>query len=510
MAAILTLDAGTSGLKCSLFSADGTLLGAYVAEYPTDYPAEGRAEQNAADFVRAAIESARALGETCSMDDVCAIGLTGTMNGCVPLDGKGEFLYPNIIHLDTRATKQVDELSREMGAKAFYARTGNRPDVHYGLPKLMWLRENEPDVYKNARVCVNTKDVIYGFLTGRRGISDYSDASLFGAMNIFGREWDEDICRAANIDMNKLPELRPSTDVSGRLSPEAARLLGLRAGIPVSVGGGDGPCTTHGSGVFDETGTYLTVGSSAWVCGLSRAPVIDPDMRAFNYTDVDSSLVDVCGTVQCAATACDYMLGTVLNALDPDGKIDFAKAEALSDASVPGAHGLFFLPTLMGERCPWWDASARGTLFGLTLTHTRADMVRAVYEGVAQALHNCGDVLRDNGMAVNSLILSGGGVKSRVWPQMFADVFGVPARVHAHPREATSLGAAITAGVGAGVYASFAEAANIVRTHNELTPDPARAEAYRAHTRVYRALYAQMKDAMHAVSLYQAEAVSAR
>lgn len=504
MAAILTLDAGTSGLKCSLFSQDGALLGAYVAEYPTRYPAEGRAEQSAEDFVRAAIESAKALSETCSLDDVCAIGLTGTMNGCVPLDAEGRYLYPNIIHLDTRATKQVDDLTREMGAKAFYAKTGNRPDVHYGLPKLMWLRENEPDVYRKTSVCVNTKDVIYAFLTGKRGLSDYSDASLFGAMNIFERKWDEDVCKAAKIDISKLPELRPSTDVSNTLSPEAAKLTGLRAGIPVCVGGGDGPCTTHGSGVFDETGTYLTVGSSAWVCGLSRAPVIDPDMRAFNYTDVDETRVDVCGTVQCAATAYDYMMSTVLNVLAPDGKIDFAEAEALSDASVPGAHGLFFLPTLMGERCPWWDASARGTLVGLTLTHTRADAVRAVYEGVAQALHNCGDVLRENGMEIGSLILSGGGVKSRVWPQMFADVFGVPARVHAHPREATSLGAAMTAGVGAGVFASFEEAAKIVRTKGELLPDPARAEAYRAHTRVYRALYGQMKDAMYAISDYQA------
>lgn len=503
MNTILTMDAGTSGLKCSLFDASGALIKATVSEYETLYPEGGWAEQRPADFIRAMISAVRDLSGTKGLKSVCAIGLTGTMNGLVPIDKKGNALYNNIIHLDTRATQEVTEITERMGAQAFYAITGNRPDVHYGLPKLMWLKKHLPDIYSSARSFVNTKDVLYGFLTGRHARSDYSDASLFGAMNIFTHSWDEDVCKAAGIEKDKLPELFPSTDVSASLSKEAASLLGLTAGIPVSIGGGDGPCSTHGSGVYSENGAYITVGSSAWACGLSKTPAIDPGMRAFNYTDIDETLTSVCGTVQCASTAFDFMMKVVLGITDEEGRIDFASAEKMALSSVPGANGVCFLPTLMGERCPWWDANARGMLMGLTLTHTRNDMVRAAYEGVVQALNNCTDVLKDSGIRFESLILSGGGVKSAIYPQMFADVIGVPTHVHAHPREATSMGAMIAAGVGAGVFKSFEEAGKTIKIARTLTPDSNAHKAYLEHTKVYRALYTDTKGAMHRIYDYQ-------
>ncbi len=504
MNTILTMDAGTSGLKCSLFDVSGALIRATVSEYSTYFPKDGWAEQKAEDFIDAVRSAMKSLSGTEGLESVCAIGLTGTMNGLVPIDGSGAPLHPNIIHLDTRAIREVDEISSRMGAKAFYEITGNRPDVHYGLPKLMWMKKHHPDIYKRAHSFVNTKDILYGYLTGLHARSDYSDASLFGAMNIHKRIWDKDVLKCAGIDEEKLPQLFPSTDVSGVLCKEAATALGLKSGIPVSIGGGDGPCSTHGSGVYSENGAYITVGSSAWACGLSKTPVIDPGMRAFNYTDIDENLTNVCGTVQCASTAFDFMMKTVLGITDEDGKIDFARAEEMALSSVPGANGVFFLPTLMGERCPWWDANARGMLMGLTLTHTRNDLVRAAYEGVAQALNNCTQVLIDNGLQFESLILSGGGVKSTVWPQMFADIIGVPTFVHAHPREATSMGAMIAAGVGAGVYKSFEDAAKTIQISKTLSPDPAAHKAYESHTKAYRALYPESKNAMHESASYQA------
>ncbi len=501
---ILTLDAGTSGLKCSLFAPDGALICARVAEYAVNYPREGWAEQSAEDFISAAVTAIRSVGEQTSLKSVCAIGLSGTMNGCIPIDGRGEALHPNIIHLDTRAQKQVARISDAMGAQAFYAITGNRPDVHYGLPKMMWLRENMPDIYAKARWFVNTKDVIYAYLTGINGRSDFSDAALFGALNCNTLKWDDDVVSAAGVDKSKLPELFPSSDVSGRLTRSAAIATGLTEGVCVSIGAGDGPCATHGSGVYDENGAYLTIGSSAWVDALSLKPVIDPQMRAFNYADMNPEYTNVCGTVQCAATAFDYMMTAVLGITLPDGSIDFTRAENMALSSPAGANGLFFMPTLMGERCPWWDANARGMLVGLTLTHTKQDMVRAVYEGVAQALNNCGWVLRENGVPVKELILSGGGVNSLVWRQMFSDVFNVKTRTHANPREATSLGAAMAAGVGVKVYESYEDAARTVKTIDERTPNADDADAYKRHTDVYRALYGQMQSAMHAISAYQA------
>lgn len=503
MNTILTMDAGTSGLKCSLFDVNGTLIRATVSEYPTDYPKDGWAEQKAENFISAAENAMKNLVGAIGLESVCAIGLTGTMNGLIPIDKDGTPLHPNIIHLDTRSASEVDELTSSIGAKAFYEITGNRPDVHYGLPKLMWMKKHYPDLYKRAHSFVNTKDILYGYLTGIHARSDYSDASLFGAMNIHKRNWDESVLSAAGIDSEKLPDLFPSTDMSGRLSKKAAEKLGLKAGIPVSIGAGDGPCSTHGSGVYSENGAYITVGSSAWACGLSKKPVIDPGMRAFNFTDIDETLVNVCGTVQCASTAFDFMMKTVLGITNEDDTIDFARAERMARASRPGANGVFFLPTLMGERCPWWDANARGMLMGLTLTHTRNDMVRASYEGVVQALHNCTQVLADSGIRFESLILSGGGVKSGVYPQMFADVIGVPTHVHAHPREATSMGAMIAAGVGAGIYGSFEEAAKTIQITKTLFPDESAHTAYIAHTKTYRALYPASRDAMHESAAYQ-------
>jgi len=183
--------------------------------------------------------------------------------------------------------------------------------------------------------------------------------------------------------------------------------------------------------------------------------------------------------------------------------LPLAKAEKMAKSSPPGANGVFFLPTLMGERCPWWDANGRGMLTGLTLTHTREDMVRASYEGIAQALNNCAGVLIDNGIRFESLVLSGGGVKSAVWPQMFADIIGVPMFVHAHPREATSMGAMIAAGVGAGIFKDFEDAAKTVRTSLALLPDKKAHEAYLRHTAVYRSLYPETASAMHDICSYQ-------
>ncbi len=496
MAKILTLDAGTSAIKCSIFNEDGQVLSACTVPYQTYYPGEGRAEQNADELLRAALTGIRLLGEQTPLTRIDCVGLTGTMNGCIPLDGEGRALYPNMIHLDTRAQAQVDRLSARLGFERFYRLSGNRPDVHYGLPKLMWLKDNEPEVYEKAAVCVNSKDLIYGFLTGCRGRTDYSDASLFGALNIHDRAWDEEICAAAEIDRAKLPELYPSTFVGACISPQIASLTGLSSGTPVAVGAGDGAATTHGSGVFDETGAYLTVGSSAWVAALSAKPCIDPGARAFNYVDMDERLINVCGTVQCASTALDYMLRDVL-ALTQNGEIDFALAESLCLQAPPGANGLFFLPTLMGERCPWWDPKARGALFGLTLSHTRADMVRAAYEGVAQELNLCVGVLRQNGIPARSLILSGGGMRSRVYREIFPSVFGAKTRLHLNPLEATSHGAAIAAGVGLGIWKSFQDAAKTVKTGEEQSPEPEMEKAYQKQAKLFEKLFPLVKDAMH-------------
>ncbi|MBR6498404.1 MAG: hypothetical protein IKT23_01805, partial [Clostridia bacterium] len=221
---------------------------------------------------------------------------------------------------------------------------------------------------------------------------------------------------------------------------------------------------------------------------------IDASARAFNYMDMDESLVTVCGTVQCASTAIDYMLRDVLR-ITKDGAIDNDEAQNMFFASPPGANGLVFVPTLMGERCPWWDPNARGALLNLSLDHTRADMVRAVYEGVAQELNLCVQVLRDNGISADEIILSGGGMRSRIFSDIFPSVFGARTRLHLNPLEATSHGAAIAAGVGVGIWKSFADAAKTVKTGAESLPDEDMRTVYAKQEKVFQKLYSLLKEA---------------
>ena len=296
---------------------------------------------------------------------------------------------------------------------------------------------------------------------------------------------------AAEIDRAKLPELSPSTCMGGRITQEAARLTGLAAGTPVAVGAGDGAATTHGSGVFDEKNAYLTVGSSAWVAALSAKPCIDPGARAFNYVDMDERLINVCGTVQCASTALDYMLRDVLS-LTQNGEIDFALAESLCLQAPPGANGLFFLPTLMGERCPWWDPKARGALFGLTLSHSRADMVRAIMEGTAFALRTILDEFHDPDIHDRVILGTGGGYRSRIWSQIKSDILNCTIRVHQTSFDAALAGNALLVMRALGYPADTppsdgADAA-------VYTPDPALRELYEERYDFFRRLFAANRE----------------
>ena len=248
----------------------------------------------------------------------------------------------------------------------------------------------------------------------------------------------------------------------------------------------------------------MNIGSSAWVSSMSKKPVIDREMRLFNYFDLDETCYNVCGTVQCGSAASNWAIENLIYPGTRAADCDFAKLEALARTAPAGAQGVMYLPTLMGERTPWWTAKVSGTLMGFTLYHGPQHIARAVYEGVMQSLHMCGDILGENGLPVRRMTLIGGGAKSRLWGQMAADMFDAQVRVHATPHEATSLGAAFAAGVGIGWYQDFAQAARQIHFSREYTPDPAAAAAYQKHLAVYKALYPNMKGAYEALADYQA------
>lgn len=503
MALILTLDAGTTGVKCAAFTREGTAQFSCVEGYKTYFPASGWAQQRPQEQLAAALRAIARTLEAVSAQDVDALVFTGTMNGCIPIDAHGEALYDNIIHSDVRTEPQVARLARDIPLAHYYDRTGNRIDVHSGLPKYMWLKEHEPQVYQEAAKFVNIKDYLYGHFTGSHGNTDRSDGSLCNCIDIHRGDWAWDVLAEAGVDGAKMPQLRSSTDVTGRLCAQYARLTGLPQGLPVAIGAGDGACAAHGARQHEPGSAYMNIGSSAWVSAMCTAPVIDSQMRLFNYFDMDETCYNVCGTVQCGAAAFNW---AVENLIDPGSsveKCDFKAIEALAGSVPAGAQGVFYLPTLMGERTPWWTAKASGMLVGFTQYHTPAHIARAAYEGVMQALRFCGDIIGENGIKIEALTLIGGGAKSEMWRSMAASVFGARIDVHQTPHEATSLGAAFAAGVGIGWYKDFKEAAAQIKISKSYQPDERDMEAYRRHFEVYRTLYPQAQKAFEAVFDYQ-------
>ncbi len=493
---ILTLDAGTTAVKATVFDTLGNTVSAAVSPHAVALPRPGWAEQKIEDVLHAAKEGALSALRGIDPARIAVIALSGTMNGCLPIDENGLPLCPNILHSDVRAADEAALIAREITEDAYYRITGNRPDMHYTLPKVLWLRKHAPDIYRRARYYIQTKDAMYQWLTGRVGFTDFSDATLTGALNIRTRAWDQDILRTLNLP-GVFGTPLPAHDCTGRLAAAAGGALGLLPGTPVSIGGGDGACATHGAGVHGPGGAYINLGSSAWMGTLSKAPIDDPARRAFHYLDLDGQQYTVCGTVQCAGAAMDWALETLLLAGKEVTPEAFLEIEQLARSCPPGAEGVFFLPTLMGERTPYWDPDARGLLIGQSLYHGRRHIARAVYEGVAQALHLCGDAFKSAGLSYDGITLVGGGTQSGIYPQLLADAFGVLTRVHMSPRQATSLGAAMAAAVGVGLRASYADAAQMARFQPKKVPDADRVKAYAKHFDVYRRLYELTKDAMY-------------
>lgn len=503
MECILTLDAGTTGVKCAAFSREGAARFSCVESYKTYFPASGWAQQRPQEQLEASLRAIRRTLEHVSSAEIAALVFTGTMNGCIPIDTHGEALYDNIIHSDVRTHPQTQALARRIPLEQYYRRTGNRIDVHSGLPKYMWLKEHERGVYDRAAKFVNIKDYLYGHFTGCHGQTDRSDASLCNCLDIAGGDWAWDVLSEAGVAHEKMPQLRASSDVTGRLCAEYARLTGLPEGLPVAIGAGDGACAAHGARAHRPGAAYMNIGSSAWVSAMCTSPVLDPQMRLFNYFDMDETCYNVCGTVQCGAAAFNW---AVENLIRPGSSVegcDFGGIEALARTAPAGAQGVFFLPTLMGERTPWWTAKASGMLLGFTQYHGPAHIARAAYEGVMQALRFCGEIMGENGLDIQALTLIGGGAKSELWREMAASMFDARIDIHQTPHEATSLGAAFAAGVGIGWYRDYQEAAAQIQISKSYEPDERAVEAYRRHFAVYRTLYPAAQQAYENVYDYQ-------
>lgn len=472
---IIAHDLGTTGDKASLHRDDGRLVASVTVPYPAHFAAGGIAEQDPQDWWDAVVRATRELltRTGSSPADVAGLVVSGQMMGAVLLDAGGEPVRPAIIWADTRAGTQQRELEAALGAEHAYGLLGHRLNPTYSLSKVMWVRDNEPDVWARVRRACVAKDFIVLRLTGRLA-TDRSDASGTNAYDQQRGTWSDEVLSAARLDPELFPEIIDSTAIAGALTAGAAAALGLPASVPVVMGGGDGPLAAVGSGVVaPEDGAYVCLGTSSWISFTADAPLHDPAMRTFTFDHVVPGMFVPTATMQAGGASVQW----IAEALSPDPAhpdTHRLTAEAAGDVDTDD---LYFLPYLLGERSPLWDPDARGAFVGIGRHHTRAHLVRAVLEGTAFNLLSCIRAFRDSGAVIDGIDAVGGGAQSDAYLQVLADVWGIPVRRRTVVEEANSLGAAVTAAVGLGL-ADFSAARALSEVTAEFAPDAARHDVY--------------------------------
>ena len=484
---VIAHDLGTTGNKATLYDRDGMLVGAAFVGYATEYAHTGWAEQDPAAWWDAVCGSTqRLLSETgVDSNDIACVTFSGQMMGAVPLDEAGMPLRNAIIWADQRALDQERWIGERLSFDRVYQITGHRLSASYSLAKILWLRDNQPDVYAATHKFVHAKDSIVTRLTGQF-VTDPSDASSMILYDLQGGDWSAEILDAVDLPVEKLPEIKPSIAVVGEVRREVAAEVGVAAGTPVVIGGGDGSCAAAGAGVVAEGAAYNYVGSSSWIAIATEAPIYDPEYRTFTFAHVAPDMFMPTGTMQAAGASYQWTRDQLAA-----GEVEAASRLGLSaydimnlsiEAVPPGADGLFFLPYLLGERSPRWNPHARGAFVGLTIRHTRAQMLRAALEGVTMNLRVILDAFRDQGSDIEAMRLIGGGASGRVWNQIMADIYGMPVQRLRILEEATSMGAALVGGVGVGLYPGF----DMIHQMNGIadTTQP-NAEAHALYERMY-------------------------
>jgi xylulokinase len=491
---VLAHDLGTTGNKATLYDREGSLVGSAFYGYETEYAQTSWAEQDPEDWWNAVCASThKLLGQTrVRPDEVACVVFSGQMMGCVPLDRQARPLRKAIIWADQRSVEQEHWVGERISPEEVYRITGHRLSASYSLSKILWLRDHQPEIYQAAYKYLHAKDTIVAQLTGVF-VTDLSDASGMNLYDLQAGTWSERIVEAAELNPAQLPDVRQSIDVVGEILPEVADEAGVAAGTPVVIGGGDGPCAAAGAGVVSEGTAYNYVGSSSWIALATEKPIYDPDLKTFTFGHVVPGMFMPTGTMQAAGAsyqwARDQLCPVEAEAAESLGVSPYELMNLGAANSPVGANGLIFLPYLLGERSPRWNPRARGGFIGLTIRHTHADMIRAVLEGVTMNLRVILDAFTSQGAQIEAMRLIGGGARGRFWNQMMADVYGMPVHRLAILEEATSMGAALTGGVGVGLYPDFSMIKTMNQVDEVIEPDPDAQATYEATKPIFEAAY---------------------
>ena len=480
------VDLGTSACKFLLMDEKGAILNVVSEDYDVEFPHPGWSQQNPADWWAAVRRGIPALLAGHDASKVAGIGCGGQMHGLVALDADDEVIRPAILWNDGRTVEQVRYLNEEVGVEKLLEWTGNIAYAGFTAPKILWMRDEEPENYARIAHVMLPKDYVNHLLTGVYA-TDVSDASGMLLLDVATRAWSASMLELCGLTAEQLPAVHESYEAIGTLLPEVAAELGLPGGVVVCAGAGDNAAAAVGTGCVGAGAMNVSLGTSGTVfiptAGFS--PVGDR-IHSFCHADGGWHLM---GCILSAASCNAWWAGDIL------GTDDFAGEQAGIDAADASLDLPYFLPYLMGERTPHNDTLARGAFVGMCMSTTRADMTRAVLEGVAFAIRDSVEIARSLGVDVAASTVCGGGAKSPLWLQMLANVLGIELRLPA-TEQGPGYGGALLAAVAAGVYPDVAAACDaVVSVRATVEPDPAAVAAYEARYQAWRQMYPALKSA---------------
>ena len=483
------VDLGTSAVKLILTDADGKIVNSVSKEYPLYFPNPGWSEQKPEDWKEAVFAGLKELIRDCDASLVKGISFGGQMHGLVVLDEEDRVIRPAILWNDGRTQKETDYLNHVIGKDVLSEETANIAFAGFTAPKILWMKENEPENYAKIKKIMLPKDYIAYVLTGVFS-TDYSDASGMLLLDVKNKKWSKKMCEICGVDEAMLPKLYESYEVTGTIKSEIAKEIGLPENVKVCAGAGDNAAAAIGTGIVGEGGCNISLGTSGTVFISSKQFRVDENnaLHSFDHADGNYHLM---GCMLSAASCNKWWMEEILKTKEY-GK----EQEAIGKL---GENHIFFLPYLMGERSPHNDPDARGTFIGLTMDSTREDMTQAVLEGVAFGLRDSVEVARSLGIPLTKTRICGGGAKSPLWRKIIANVMNLEVERIAS-EEGPGLGAAILAMAGCGEYESVAKAVEaVVEVTDTEKPDPELVKKYEEKYQMFKMIYPACKPVFESI-----------
>ena len=485
MSVLVGLDVGTGGARAVAVDNSGEIVAEASSEYPLHTPRPGWTEQDPEDWWKGAKEVLAKVASEAG--EVAGIGLTGQMHGSVFLDASDEVVRPALLWNDQRTQAQCDRITQAVGGERLISISGNPALTGFQAPKIVWLRDEEPENFGRVSRVLLPKDYVRLRLTGEYA-TDASDAAGTLLLDMLARDWSGEILDALEIPHEWMPKVYEGPVNTGTLRESVTRELGLSPNIPVAAGGGDNAAAAVGTGIVGPGLVNSSVGTSGVLFAHTDEFKPDPSGRLHAFCHAVPGTYHLMGVTLSAGGSLSWWREALGG--------DFDELVGAASDVPPGSEGLVFLPYLSGERTPHLDPKARGAFFGLTARHGVAHMTRAVMEGVIFSLRDSLEIMRDLDVPIEDVRATGGGARSDLWRRLQADIYGTPIR-RTVADEGPAYGAALLAGVASGPYADIEEATSVVKLREEITePDSERSKVYEDYYEVYRSLYPATSSAM--------------